>query len=533
MSDHDTPNSTPAGLTGATCRSRVVVWVVLSFLTLMIVWQRWYTFDQPLDCNSAAWAVIAHEVLNGRALYTDIYDQSPPGIFAAYGIAEALVGYGHQSIFLLNITTGILTLVAVFVAVRSLGASTAGALWASTFWAVILNDCQVDASHPMREAFINLFAIWAFALLVRVPFEKKLSLGLIGAGLLFGLATLFKQVAIGIPLMLGLAHIFSAPTGEGRHKAVWRVLILGVMGAAVWGTVSLYFAFQGRFADFWRAGFVDLGQVQGNPTGYFLQQFLPTQMFHDTVLFTAPLFCLSALGVALGFGQRLRRPAVMILGLFAGAAVANALNSGYSHYRYQLWLPVASIGAGWAVSLISSYCPSRTPAIVAAGAVMFFLLRHELPYYQLPPDEWTKREGYGHGQIQVMGRDLAREINRFLLPDEGFFQLASEPGLYYYTKRRCPLKFVALNYAFIPGMTQSASYAQRIVTDVLRAEPELLVITTWSVPDQIKKEPFSSILPLYRPFPGNPQRGPFILMYRKGGNLEKRFQAASPPVVPQ
>lgn len=510
-------------------RRQWMVGLALMMLMAVISLQRLYTYDQPLTSDAAHFAVIAHENLKGRGLYTDLFEVSPPATFVSYGLAELLVGYGPRAIWLLNNLTAIITLLGVYKAVRALGSERSAAIWAAAFWAVISNDCLLDASHPMRETFVNPCVVWAFALLAGTDFRRSLTWRTVLVGSLFALGTLYKQVAIGTAAALGVAHILAAPDGSSRRMAIRQVLVFAATGAVVWGVVCLYFAVRHRFADFWEVAFSSLSEHQGNLMTGLIKRMWPTDLFHETVLFTAPLFCLLVTGVVFGLTGDQRRPSVLILGFLAGTFIAFGLNSTQTFYHRQLYLPVASVGAGWAVGVLGASRPWRIAARAGAVAAMFFLLCYELPYYRLPPDEWTAREGYGYGRVMVMARDLAREINQLLLPGEGFCQLASEPELYFYTRRSPPSRFVTVVFALNPSFSRRAKYAQQMVADVLYHRPELLVITTWSVNGgDLAREPFASVLPQYRTLPGTYQRGPFVLLCLKGGNLESRLSRLTP-----
>jgi hypothetical protein len=43
------------------------------------------------------YAVIAHEMLDGKQLYSDLWDHKPPGVHVTYAVAELLAGYGRAS----------------------------------------------------------------------------------------------------------------------------------------------------------------------------------------------------------------------------------------------------------------------------------------------------------------------------------------------------------------------------------------------------------------------------------------------------
>src|SRR5438477_962680 len=85
-------------------------------LCALIVALRAHTYDEPLERDITTYAVIAHEMLNGKNLYSDLWDHKPPAIHATYAAAEWITGYGRNSIFLMNVVAAMATLVACYFA---------------------------------------------------------------------------------------------------------------------------------------------------------------------------------------------------------------------------------------------------------------------------------------------------------------------------------------------------------------------------------------------------------------------------------
>src|SRR5438270_6683935 len=77
---------------------------------------RLHTYDEPLERDLTTYAVIAHEMLNGKNLYSDLWDHKPPAIHVTYAAAELIAGYGRNSIFLMNVAAAMATLMACYFA---------------------------------------------------------------------------------------------------------------------------------------------------------------------------------------------------------------------------------------------------------------------------------------------------------------------------------------------------------------------------------------------------------------------------------
>jgi len=76
---------------------------ILISLGLLIALARFHTYDEPFERDLMTYAVMAHEMLAGRELYSDLWDIKPPGIYLTYAAAELIAGYGPSSIYLLYI----------------------------------------------------------------------------------------------------------------------------------------------------------------------------------------------------------------------------------------------------------------------------------------------------------------------------------------------------------------------------------------------------------------------------------------------
>src|SRR5437870_13805299 len=81
-------------------------------LCALIFSLRLHTYDEPLERDLTSYAVIAHEMQNGKNLYSDLWDHKPPAIHVTYAAAEVIAGYGRNSIILMNVEAAIATLLA-------------------------------------------------------------------------------------------------------------------------------------------------------------------------------------------------------------------------------------------------------------------------------------------------------------------------------------------------------------------------------------------------------------------------------------
>ena len=82
---------------------RRVALAVLAVLTAVLAVQRLHTYDEPLERDITTYAVIGREALSGRWLYSDLWDNKSPLVFATYAAGELVAGYGPSAIFTLGV----------------------------------------------------------------------------------------------------------------------------------------------------------------------------------------------------------------------------------------------------------------------------------------------------------------------------------------------------------------------------------------------------------------------------------------------
>lgn len=129
----------------------------LAGLCALVFFIRLHTYDEPLERDLTTYAVIAHEMLDGKALYSDLWDHKPPAIHVTYAAAESVVGYGRDSIFLMNVAGAIGILLAVYLAGSAAGGGQIGGLVAAGFWALASGDLALEGNQPNTELFLNFF----------------------------------------------------------------------------------------------------------------------------------------------------------------------------------------------------------------------------------------------------------------------------------------------------------------------------------------------------------------------------------------
>jgi hypothetical protein len=501
-------------------------------LSCFIVFARFHTYDEPVEHDITTAAVIANEIREGRAYYSDLWEIKPPGWFAGHVIAQSLFGYGPGSLYALNVGLAVITLFGVYLVGSSGGGSRIAGLWAAVFWTLTSGDLNLQANQSNTEAFMNPPIIWAFALLLRARSSEKGSyiLRTLLIGVLLALPTFCKPQSVFYALFLCVAHVIYPPerTASGRKQALKEVLIIAGVGAAAWIAFFTYYAMTGRFQIVYTTMFIYPSYYAGSVFKNLLTS-LGSALYPRQLHFTAPLVFLTFVGGIVAWLKRSARPWALLIAYALGTQMTIGLaGKFYSHY-YQLWLPLFAVGAGWSIVLLGhiikeSYATWMPHAFAVIALV--FMLQAEIWVFAMDPDQWSVQS---YGGLYVPSGMLARELNGILQPGETLYVLGDEPGFYFITRRRpAPGVFFLTP---LTGGPLAEELTSRVINDLARKPPDLVIILANAIGDKTigpDKAELGPDHPLRRWISQNycqmvpHERTFFKLCARPGSALEKR-----------
>ena len=512
--------------------------IFLAACSALLVLARLHTLYEPLHGDLAVYAVSAREWLLGRGLYSDLFDVKPPGVFWAYAAAQYLFGYNPLSVFALNISCAVLTLIAVFYAGFLAGGRLRTGIWAGVFWTLISGDIQLWANQPNTEAFINLFAAAGFALLLGcrdgedLPPRKAAALGA-----LFTLAALFKQNSLAIMFALLAAHIirvraFSPASRfplKGPLIACGVVFFSGILLFALarltgqWEAVSDLLAYQ-------RSYVTSTGGVLASLLRSFGPDIIPDGGLLP-VAHLALLFLAGAAGLAAALYKNPRGKPLLLLGWLLGVQAAVALPGWFYTQYYQLWLPFLAVAGAWALETPALSLSSRIPRLAAASGLLLaaVLLGAQLPYFTLSAEDWSRRK---FGDEFAFTDRVGRDLKELLRPGESFYAWGTQPGLYFASGLRPP---AGLFYnAHLLSGPRRAQLSRRLLAALAQEPPEMFIALHWEYEERRRGGPAHPVLAWaldnYRELVWEGHRGAFVYFAKKGGLLEKRIKAGGLPI---
>ena len=442
--------------------------IILGLSLLWIVAIRSHTFNEPLERDAATYMVIANEMLHGKTLYVDLWDHKPPAIHLTFCAAQLIGGYGLFANYFLNVVGALIVMLGLFKIGSSRGSPSAG-LWMAALWAVLSGDLNLQGNQPNAELFMNASLVWGFYHCLK---GVRLSMaGAFFAGVLFGWGGLYKHVAL-IPAALIIA-VFAC-SDKSNRKSRAGLLLLGAI--TPWFVTFLVYAAGGQFDLLWQAlvksNLSYMGVHQRTP---FLDD-LPLLFNSLRSHFDIQLLLVATVGViVVSFLMSWRRRQIdfeFLLGAYGFGSLVAVILPGYFflHY-YQLLLPVLIIGLVWFL---------REKSLVV---VLMALAVYEISFLRLPPEEWSRRK---YGDVFVVTKRLAGEVEAMLAPGETIYNWGDDPELYVYLKQRPPTG-ILIGQRFLRRMV--ADFSERILTDLEKSPPDLIVITKWDTPDKIFGNP--------------------------------------------
>lgn len=206
------------------------------------------TFLRTFINDDVTYVLIAQKLNAGGLLYRDAVDNKPPLIYATVAAALRVAGPSSAAAFkLLTAAVHLGCAALLFVIGRRLFGGRVGARAALFFALAVVTGIAEDFPAPNTEAYMNLFALGALALLARDP-ERSSRRALVVAGALVGVATLYRVQ--GAAALLG-AFIFLT-----RRRRPPRVRVAGPAWMALGFVLPVaftvvYLAARGTLADFW------------------------------------------------------------------------------------------------------------------------------------------------------------------------------------------------------------------------------------------------------------------------------------------
>ena len=465
--------------TGTMTRSRILTISALILLSGWVVMVKWHGLEEPLERDLTTYAYIAHSLIDGNELYTDLWDHKPPGIFLLYMLAEMLGGYDQHSIVALGIVFTFLSGIFLYLFLARI-ADGSTALLGSAFWILASNSVALQGNQPNVELFLNAFTLmglWALSHWDGRNFKFPLL-----AGIFFAMAAVCKTIIVFPVFFICLYYFYDLVKNYDRYgykKIIGFIAGLLAPSVLMWLGVFAYFGLQGRFNGFWEAVFEFnrhyAGGISHNVWRFFTS---PERLFSRSLTEIWILVLLSLIWFGASRQQYGPFKRSFFILLFFGLCVEVASPGyGYPHY-YQLLLPVyCMLPALLCYDLRLKFEQSRWRCgrPVIGGVVILALVYlgwFQALYLTMTPYQISHKK---YGKLFTRSYEVADEVKRMTAPGDAIYEWGAETGIYYYSKRDSVSGITYVYPLFRGSKAERTKKLNRVVLDVYQSPPEVFV----------------------------------------------------------
>lgn len=445
--------------------TQIAVILMLLFSALIAI-DRIYAPEVPINVDPASYAVVSHELLEGKKLYTDIWDHKPPAPFVTYAAVELVFGYSTRALYILSFLAGIAGLWGIFLAAKhGVGGNIAG-LIAAFLWTAVSGSFGLEGRDPNTELLINVFVTFAFYLIVANRKDGLSVFASLVVGCLFFWASLYKPVVVANAAFIMLAYVFFA---RNRKRAIYNTLTIGVVGVAGWLLLFAYFFATGRGEIFYTSVVTYNKHYSGSIIANVIAPFVgQADLFIDVI---GPLAAFALIGAICSFIYE-KRLGILIAAYAVSSWLALASAGRFSVHYYQLWLPPLIVASAWGIGyfLLSA---NRAQKVIGYGlgmTLVAMLALYQSPHYKAAAaNEFVPEMG-----VLKSADKIVNIINLSLRDDETFYVWGNTPNLYLLTNRR-PAAGVLFD-SHLRENPVSQQLVEHVGEQLSLARPEILVV---------------------------------------------------------
>ncbi|HEY7089143.1 MAG TPA: hypothetical protein VH518_13695 [Tepidisphaeraceae bacterium] len=467
----------------STTRRRFVapLLILCTFIAILMGVRARSWHDLP-EWDTGTYYVVANQLNHGQSLYADTWDMKPPGIFYTYAAAMRVTTDWHKLLYGLGVASAAVTLVGIWLITATVSRS--AALWACAFWVALCFEPTTSANLPNCESFMNAFIALGWAAFLRLSTPSPCTQGegrgegssfastagwAFLAGALFGLASIYKQVAVAPALAIAVGHVFLSPTNTRRRAIAQSIAMLSTI-ALCWLALFAWFAFTGRAWLFGQTLVSYSRFYSGNPLTNLAGTFTRSAWISAPLLALWPAATLTIVALVLCWRDaddaRRRRFAILLLAMLVGSWIAVAAPGHWNAHYFQLLFPAVCVGAGVGSAGLISLRPGLR--VVVALAVLATLG---------PQLDWLREGGANWAAHRNIGwftatRDDFLKAEALIPEDQPIYVWGDEPWLYVLTNRRCRYAAVWRQHA-VEGPL--ASYLTNRTLEQLKANPPAMI----------------------------------------------------------
>jgi 4-amino-4-deoxy-L-arabinose transferase-like glycosyltransferase len=375
--------------------SKHIFWAFAGLFFLNLLLRVFYLRYDFVNGDEGVRALTATRWLEGARLYADVVTDKTPGATLFYAAVFSLCGRSMKAVHLAAALWNFITSIVIYRA-AALGCGKRTGLWAALLFVYFsTNYFTQDMMAANTELLMILPYTAAFYFYMKESRAGQQTnwqsvFLMISAGLMTGLAVLFKQVGVLGLLFFGLHEIFEACAARRRGQRGWiktaaaraagRLSLIALGFALVIAAFVLWLSSIGALNDFWRNGVkINMFYIDSEPLNRWFKFMAGRGAGY--VLFNLSLWSLAGWTVARSLKDRKQRENDFSLSaaLWAAVSLVSVLMSGrfFGHY-FITALPALSLLAAPGVETLG--CCLRDPArkknarLAATALGLFFLV---------------------------------------------------------------------------------------------------------------------------------------------------------------
>lgn len=449
---------------------RILIFVLIGVVLILI---RLHFLDEPFERDEGGYGYMAWRFLSGETIYRDFWDTKPPGIIFIYALIIKFFGMSITAVRVCSLFWGLVNAILVYLIAEKIFNERIGYLSMFIF-AVFSGGPLTQGSSANAEPFMITFTMLGVYLFLQCSdaqlccanpgLEKKMPnyICLFFAGIFFGAAFMIKQNAIDGLLAVAICILLE------KKRIINNLLILAAGITAVWIPVIFYLVQKGIFGEFLYASYIYNISYIGKAfdSGW-------ADRLSDGFLFIMPenivMWLLAVAGLFILRGKTLLK-LWFLLSLFC-VCIGGRF---FPHYFIQI-LPVMCLFSGYALEGLLKSAKRGICVFVLIVLVFLMVINQYRLYFVYTPYEVCRIKYPG---VDFVTPEItAGEIEKMTNPDDYIYVWGSEPEMYFYAKRKCPVRYI--NNHFIENNPSLTKIAKDEIMQGLEAKKPKVIVAAY------------------------------------------------------
>lgn len=460
---------------------------------------------EPLGIDQSLWASAVRGMSRGQALYVDVWEQRPPGIYWMYLAGFSLFGWTPAAVAWLDVLAAAATTGLLYATGTALGGRLTGAVAALLYATLTMPPWLYRhggfLERSVSETFI-VVCVTAAAWRAATPASRRSTTAFAAVGLLGGAAIVFKpNAALYLPALLAWMVLYSRGGADERPAPLARPLLAAAVTAAIVPAIAIAWLWTLGALGEAKIAVVDFNRFyvgQGFTIGGMTLAFSKAVWLR---MKTDPLWAAGGIAAlaAIWNVARTRRlhPAAALAVLWGAAAALVIFVNGirlFNSYFIQALPPLALLAA-WFFTEGARTGRSFKVAAVAAALVMagFLFVRDDYPgrVMESVRADWSlltgrmdrntyleRFGGYanGRGYSARANAELADYVRQHTSPDDRIFLFGiNGAGVYFAADRLAAHRFLRVNFFVPPEFPDPRFRLEAVLAELAERRPRYVI----------------------------------------------------------